>query len=179
MLSALVDVPDAELLVAGGPDAAELGADPEAVRLTERARELGVAERVHLLGRVDHDDVPALVSSADVVVATPWYEPFGIVPLEAAACGVPLVGSAVGGLLDSVVDGTTGLLVPPRDPDALAAALRDLLADPSRRRAFGAAARRRALARYSWRGVAAQTELVYRTLVVGPRAAARVEGVAV
>jgi len=113
---------------------------------------------------VDHDDLPALVRSADVVVATPWYEPFGIVPIEAAACGVPVVGSAVGGLLDTVQDGRTGLLVPPRDPGALAAALRSLLDDAERRAAFGAAARRRAVARYGWDRVAAQTELVYRTM---------------
>ena len=68
-----------------------------------------------------------LLRSADVVVCTPWYEPFGIVPLEAMACGVPVVGSAVGGLLDSVVDGQTGILVPPRDPVAIARAVRSLL----------------------------------------------------
>ncbi|MFC8192972.1 glycosyltransferase [Cellulomonas sp. NPDC057328] len=179
VLHALADLPDAELLVAGGPDAAALPGDPEATRLAALAAQLGVADRVHLLGRVGHDDVPALVSSADVVVATPWYEPFGIVPLEAAACGVPLVGSAVGGLLDSVVDGTTGLLVPPRDAAALATALRGLLADPTRRRAMGAAARRRALTHYSWRGVAAQTELVYQSLTSPAAAADRVEEVAV
>ncbi|WP_309134269.1 glycosyltransferase [Cellulomonas sp.] len=179
VLHALVDLPDTELLVAGGPDAAALPDDPEACRLAALARQLGVADRVHLLGRVGHDDVPELVSSADAVVATPWYEPFGIVPLEAAACGVPLVGSAVGGLLDSVADGVTGLLVPPRDPQALAAALRGLLDDPARRRAFGVAARRRALTHYSWRGVAAQTELVYQSLTSPVAAAARVEEVAV
>ncbi|MBO3087265.1 glycosyltransferase [Cellulomonas dongxiuzhuiae] len=179
VLAALVDLPGTELLVAGGPDAAALREDAEVTRLTALAARLGVADRVHLLGRVGHDDVPALVSSADLVVATPWYEPFGIVPLEAAACGVPVVGSAVGGLLDSVVDGVTGVLVPPRDPAALAAAVRGLLADPARRRACGAAARRRALTRYSWRGVAAQTERVYRSLAFGARGAARVEEVAV
>jgi glycosyltransferase involved in cell wall biosynthesis len=179
VVTALVDLPGTELLVAGGPDAGALGDDPEASRLTAHAARLGVADRVHLLGCVGHDDVPALVSSADLVVATPWYEPFGIVPLEAAACGVPVVGSAVGGLLDSVVDGVTGVLVPPRDAGALARAVRDLLADPARRRACGAAARRRALARYSWQGVAAQTHLVYQALTHGVGAGARVEEVAV
>ncbi|QCB93724.1 glycosyltransferase [Cellulomonas shaoxiangyii] len=175
VLRALAGLPDAELLVAGGPDPGALADDAEATRLALLAERLGVAGRVHLLGRVGHADVPALVSSADLVVATPWYEPFGIVPLEAAACGVPVVGSAVGGLLDSVADGVTGVLVPARDPDALAAAVRGLLDDPARRRAMGAAARHRALARYSWRGVAAQTELVYRSLTSPARAAERVE----
>ncbi|WP_315099395.1 glycosyltransferase [uncultured Cellulomonas sp.] len=164
VVSALAQLPDAELVVAGGPDAALLDGDAEARRLLELATATGVRERVHLVGRVDHDDLPALAASADVVVATPWYEPFGIVPIEAAACGIPVVGSAVGGLLDTVQDGRTGLLVPPRDPAALATALRSLLDDPERRAAFGAAARRRAVSRYGWDRVAAQTELVYRTM---------------
>lgn len=164
VVDALTELPDAELVVAGGPAADGLGADAEARRLLALASSRGVRDRLRLVGRVDHDDLPALVRSADVVVATPWYEPFGIVPIEAAACGVPVVGSAVGGLLDTVQDGRTGLLVPPRDPGALAAALRSLLDDAERRAEFGAAARRRAVSRYGWDRVAAQTELVYRTM---------------
>ncbi|WP_129338352.1 glycosyltransferase [Cellulomonas endophytica] len=158
---------DTELLVAGGPVAAALGADPEARRLRDLAASLGVADRVHLVGQVAHDDLTAVIGSSDLVVATPWYEPFGIVPLEAAACGVPLVGSAVGGLLDSVAPGVTGALVPPRDAGALADALVDLLDDEPRRRAMGRAARRRAVARYSWSRVAAQTASHYRSLTGG------------
>ncbi|MBO3085771.1 glycosyltransferase [Cellulomonas fengjieae] len=167
VIDALVDLPDAELVVAGGPSADQLGDDAEAARLLALAAARGVRHRVRLVGRVDHDALPVLTRSADVVVATPWYEPFGIVPIEAAACGVPVVGSAVGGLLDTVQDGRTGLLVPPRDPGALASALRSLLDDPDRRAAFGAAARRRAVTRYGWDRVAAQTALVYRTLARG------------
>lgn len=163
-VEALAEIPDAELLVVGGPDADQLGEDPEAVRLTELADTFGVGDRVRLTGRAPHADLPALLRSADLVVATPWYEPFGIVPVEAAACAVPVVGSAVGGLLDTVQDGHTGLLVPPRDPVALAGAVRGLLDDPALRAAFGRAARRRAVAWYDWSRVAAQTELVYRTL---------------
>jgi glycosyltransferase involved in cell wall biosynthesis len=98
------------------------------------------------------------------VVCTPWYEPFGITPLEAMACGVPVVASAVGGLTDSVVHGTTGLLIPGRDPAALAAAAGTLLADPAMRAAFGEAGARRARRWYSWPRVAAQTESVYLRL---------------
>jgi glycosyltransferase involved in cell wall biosynthesis len=175
VVDALAELPDVELVLAGGPSADQLEGDPEARRLHDLATSHGVADRVHLVGRIDHDDLPALVRSADVVVATPWYEPFGIVPIEAAACGVPVVGSAVGGLLDTVQDGRTGLLVPPRNPAALAVALRSLLDDPGRRAAFGVAARRRAVARYGWDRVAAQTQQVYRTLA---RSTAELSGVA-
>jgi glycosyltransferase involved in cell wall biosynthesis len=87
-----------------------------------------------------------------------------MVALEAMACGVPVVASAVGGLLDSVADGVTGVLVPPRDPDALAAALRALLADPARRAAMGRAGRRRALACFGWERIAEATLDAYRSL---------------
>ncbi|HJU97214.1 MAG TPA: glycosyltransferase, partial [Jiangellaceae bacterium] len=104
--------------------------------------------------------------------ATPWYEPFGIVPVEAMACGRPVVGSAVGGLLDTVVDGITGLLVPPRDPAALAGAVRGLLDDPDLHARFGRAARLRAVALYSWSRVARLTERAYLEVVRSRRTAA-------
>jgi glycosyltransferase involved in cell wall biosynthesis len=106
-------------------------------------------------------DLPALLRSADVAVTMPWYEPFGITPLEAMACGVPVVASAVGGLTDTVVDGRTGLLVPPRHPDVLAGALKELLAAPARRERMGQAAQRRAHRGYAWSQVAASTAQVY------------------
>jgi D-inositol-3-phosphate glycosyltransferase len=127
-IEALARVPDAELVIVGGPPAWSLDADPEAVRLKALAQEVGVGDRVELRGRIERDQVPALIRSADAVLCVPWYEPFGIVPLEAMACGVPVVASAVGGMLDTVVDGVTGVHVPPRRPDLLARALRDLLA---------------------------------------------------
>ncbi|MEE6282044.1 glycosyltransferase [Georgenia sp. MJ170] len=161
VITALPLLPDTELLVAGGPDQSRIHTDAEAARLHALAVELGVADRVRFVGSVPRTQMPALIRSADVVVATPWYEPFGIVPLEAAACARPLVGSAVGGLLDSVADGRTGTLVPPRDPQALAAALAELLHDPVRRAAYGKAARDRAEELFSWERVAAATEAAY------------------
>jgi glycosyltransferase involved in cell wall biosynthesis len=161
IISALRAVPNTELVIAGGSDAAGLADDPEACRLRAHAEEMGVADRVRLLGQVGRSDMPALLRSADVVVCAPWYEPFGIVPLEAMGCGVPVVASAVGGLTDTVVDGVTGVHVPPRSSAALARAVQRLLSAPGRRVAFGVAGRDRACSRYSWERVAAETVRVY------------------
>ncbi|UQS24149.1 glycosyltransferase [Amycolatopsis thermalba] len=160
-IAALPAVPGAELVIAGGPEQGRLADDPEANRLLELARRLGVADRVRLLGQVTRDEMPSLLRSADLVVCTPWYEPFGIVPLEAMACGVPVVAAAVGGLIDTVVDGVTGELVPPKRPEALAATLRRLLGDPAQREAYGIAGCDRARSRYSWDRIAVDVLRIY------------------
>jgi glycosyltransferase involved in cell wall biosynthesis len=160
-IAALRDLPDVELVVAGGPTRDQLAGDPEARRLLAFAERLGVADRVLMRGRVERDDVPALIRSADAVLCVPWYEPFGIVPLEAMACGVPVIATAVGGMLDTVVDGVTGIHVSPRDPGAISRAAHDLLVDRDRRKQMGAAGVRRARELYSWDRVAAETHEVY------------------
>jgi D-inositol-3-phosphate glycosyltransferase len=162
VIEALAQVPDAQLLVAGGPAADDLDSDGEARRLQALAARLGVSDRVRLLGRVARADLPALLHSVDAVVCVPWYEPFGLVPLEAMACGVPVVASAVGGLLDTVVNGVTGIHVPPRSPEPLAGALRQLLDEPDLGRRLGAAGLRRVRSGYGWRAVASSTLDVYR-----------------
>ena len=167
VVRALAAVPDTELVIAGGPAADDLATDEEAGRLLRLAERVGVADRVRLIGAVPRPDVPALLRSADLVVCTPWYEPFGIVPLEAMACGVPVVASAVGGFLDTVVDGATGMLVPPRRPDRLAAAMRKLLLEPFWREAYGTAGVDRARSRYSWDRIAESTLAVYADLIGG------------
>ncbi|MEU8124815.1 glycosyltransferase [Spirillospora sp. NPDC049024] len=161
-IRALAQLPDAELLVAGGPPRDGLGADPEVRRLRRVAADAGVAGRVEFLGRLGREEVPPLLRSASLVVTLPWYEPFGMVPLEAMACGVPVVATAVGGHLDTVVDGVTGAVVPPRAPERAADAIRRLLDDPAKRAAMGRAGGERAREHYSWARVAADTAGVYR-----------------
>jgi D-inositol-3-phosphate glycosyltransferase len=172
VITALAELPETELVVAGGPPARRLAEDPEARRLAALAERLGMAGRVRFRGQVDPGDLPALYRSADLVVCVPWYEPFGIVPLEAMACGVPVVASAVGGLVDSVVDGVAGVHVPPRRPDLLARVVAGLLADPARRAALGAAGARRAHRRYGWDRIARGTLEVYAGLTATPTARA-------
>ena len=164
IIDAMRRIPGAELVIAGGQES-EGGADPERDRLLQLAHRYRLARRVRLIGQVPHLEMPGLLQSADVVVCAPWYEPFGIVPLEAMACGVPVVASAVGGLQDTVADSVTGLLVPPRDPVALAAAVTSLLDDPGRRAAYGRAGRERVERRYSWSRVAAATADAYAQVV--------------
>lgn len=157
-IAALSRLPDTELVIAGG----ESGDDPEIRRLRGVAAEYGVAQRVRLLGHIHRAAMPELLRSADVVLCTPWYEPFGIVPLEAMACGKPVVATAVGGLLDTVCDGITGRLVAPATPAAVAEAVRPLLEDPGLRRTWGAAGLRRVRSGYSWDRIGARTLDAYR-----------------
>ncbi len=166
-IAALPSLPDTELVIVGGPDAGPLDKAPEVRRLRAIADRVGVADRVHLPGLVSREQMPALLRSADAVVCTPWYEPFGIVPLEAMACGVPVVATAVGGLTDTVVDGVTGMLVPPRNPMELAAALRRLLGDASLCESFGLAGADRVRARYSWDRVASDSLRAYGRVLTG------------
>jgi glycosyltransferase involved in cell wall biosynthesis len=152
----------ARLLVAGGPPAP--GDGPEAVelaRLQARAVERGVAELVTFAGQVPRRLLRTYYSAADVFVTTPWYEPFGITPLEAMACATPVVGADVGGIRSTVVDGATGYLVPPRDPQALARRLAELYRHPGRARRLGRAGMRRVHQAYTWRSVAERMCAVY------------------
>jgi glycosyltransferase involved in cell wall biosynthesis len=173
VIQALAQLPDTELVIAGGPPLQSLAADPEAARLMALAERAGVRGRVDFRGGMARADVPPLVRSADAIVSVPWYEPFGIVPVEAMACGVPVVGAAVGGLIDTIVDGETGFHVPPRAPDRLAAVLRSLLDDAALRQRLGSAGARRARERYGHDQVAASTLACYRRLLpqARPRAA--------
>ncbi len=166
VINALTVLPGVELVIAGGPEASNLNGDLEAQRLMQIAADLGIADRVIFRGRLERPQVPALLRSAHAVVCYPWYEPFGIVPLEAMACGIPVVVAQVGGLVDSVVDGVTGVHVPPRSPIALAQAIRELLADEKRCVQLALNGTRRANRRYGWARIASDTLAVYNDVII-------------
>jgi alpha-maltose-1-phosphate synthase len=136
---------------------------PDTPEIEERLRR-AVAEHPNVLWiaeMVPVDEVVQLYSHTAVFVCPSVYEPFGIINLEAMACRTPVVASAVGGILEVVEDGRTGLLVPPAKPDELAAAIRRVLDDRDLARAFGEAGRRRVEERFSWASIAERTERVY------------------
>lgn len=165
MIIALRGIPDAELVIVGGPEIERLGNHPEVHRLSVLASALGVADRVVFTGAVRHDVMPEMLRSADLVLCTPWYEGFGLVPLEAMACGVPVVATAVGGMPDMIVHDVTGRLVPPRNPRAIAEAASELLNDSFLRRSQGLAGRDRVCARYSWDKIAEEVLRIYARVV--------------
>ncbi|HET7640083.1 MAG TPA: glycosyltransferase, partial [Ktedonobacteraceae bacterium] len=154
------------LMIVGGetvePDPV---ATPEIGELQRLARELGVSEHVRFIGKRQANELRDYYSAGDVVVTTPWYEPFGLTPLEAMACGRPVIGSAVGGITFTIKDGETGLLVPPRDPAALAASLQQLLSQPELRMQMGIAARKRVEREFTWSIVAMRTAALYETVM--------------
>lgn len=165
----------AVVLAAGAPDTPEIAAEMEAAVAEARA----IRPNIHWIAEmVDKPTVRQLYANAAVFCCPSVYEPFGIINLEAMACATAVVASAVGGIPEVVVDGETGLLVPfeaaspgtfaPHDAEAfergLAAAINELMADPERRAAMGAAGRQRAVDHFSWASIAEQTVELYRSL---------------
>ena len=158
---ALADIPEAELVIAGGPEHGKLRGDKAYRALLRLASDLNVRDRVIFHGGVSDTELPALLRSADLLVDAPTGEPFATVALEAMACGTPVVASAIGSHLDTIIDGTTGLLVPPGRPGLIAQRIRTLLASPMLLEGFGIAAVDRARARYSWDRIGQETLAIY------------------
>jgi glycosyltransferase involved in cell wall biosynthesis len=142
------------LLVGGGEAEGELKA---------LAAQLGLDPRVHFAGH--REDIPEILPALDCFVLASREEPFGRVLVEAMAAGLPVVAARVGGVPEIVLEGTTGLLVPPGDPAPLAAAIRQILADPARARAMGLAGRTRAEREYDAALHARRVEALYADLV--------------
>jgi len=163
--------PEAVLLIAGGeserPDPA---LTPEIARLSEIAIEEGISDACHFIGQRPRAELKDWYSAADLFITTPWYEPFGITPVEAMACGTPVVGARVGGIQYTVVDGVTGLLVPPRDPEALAAAVCRLLGDEALRRRFASQGLTRAADLFTWDAVVEQIEARCESIIAARKA---------
>jgi glycosyltransferase involved in cell wall biosynthesis len=175
---------DAQLLVVGGDiDTGMRGTGirgagrdgPELARLRTLADQLGIARHVHFLGQKPRAELRHYYGAADVFVTTPWYEPFGITPVEAMACARPVIGSEVGGIKSTVVDGGTGFLVPSRDPQAVADRLATLQRHPGLARRMGEAGLRRAGLYYTWRTVAQQVAAVYAAVLADARVPATID----
>ena len=150
------------LLVVGGASGATGTA--ELARLEQLTRSFGLEDRVRFLGPRPHASLPSLYRASDVVVVCSHTESFGLAALEAQACGIPVVGTAVGGLSQIVADGTTGFLVDERDPSVFAARLKTLLSDPTLRAEFGRAASLRARG-FDWDRSASEFLELYECLV--------------
>ena len=156
----------ARLIVVGGEaDSPDPRLTPEIGRLQGIAEAEGVADQVTFVGRRGREMLKYYYSAADIFVTTPWYEPFGITPVEAMACGTPVIGADVGGIKFTVVDGQTGFLVPARDPDALGQRLADLYRQPELLDRFGRRGIQRANDFFTWPKVASTTAALYSEIV--------------
>jgi phosphoheptose isomerase len=158
----------ARLLIVGGEsESPDVQLTPEIGRLQAIAEELGVAAQVTFVGRKGREILKYYYSAADVFVTTPWYEPFGITPIEAMACGTPVIGADVGGVKFTVKDGETGYLVPPHEPEILAERLAHLLNHPQLMSLFGRQAIRRSLEHFTWQKVTSAVAAVYEEVLSG------------
>ncbi len=152
----------ARLLIVGGElNESEQLKCPEMQRLKSLANTAGVIDMVHFTGRKTREQLKYYYSAADIFITTPWYEPFGITPLEAMACGTPVIGSNVGGIKYSVLDGVTGALIPPNDPSALAFKIWDLISNKADLQKMGINAIKRVKSYFTWLSVAEKISELY------------------
>lgn len=155
------------LLVVGSDVPGALSTSAELNRLRAIAKQEDVARSVVFTGQCSRAEIGKYYGASDVFVTVPWYEPFGITPLEAMACGRPVIGAKVGGIQFTVRDGQTGFHVPPRDPAAIAEKLLALYRDPQLRSQMGEQALRWVNSRFTWRQVAEELAEVYAELLGG------------
>jgi phosphoheptose isomerase len=160
----------ARLLVVGGEAAvANPLHDREIGRLRNLAIDEGVDDRTVFVGRRSREKLRYYYSAADVFITTPWYEPFGITPLEAMACGVPVIGADVGGIKYTVVEGQTGYLVPPKDEEKTAKLLSYLYSNPSAGERLGKEGIRRVNENFTWQKVTRAVSDVYEEAIAKTR----------
>ncbi|HKH59709.1 MAG TPA: glycosyltransferase family 1 protein [Flavitalea sp.] len=154
------------VIVGGESDVPDPVRCPEIGRLQEIARNAGVCDRVLFTGRKDRNLLKYYYSAANIFVTTPWYEPFGITPLEAMACGTPVIGSSVGGIKYTVDHGKTGFLVPPDNPESLAGRIAELIKDKCLLQAMKKNAVKRVHTFFTWQAVAEMVSAMYEKLIV-------------
>jgi len=157
------------LIVGGDSEDPDPSLTPEIRRLQSIAEEEKVSESVTFVGRRGREALKYYYSAADIFVTCPWYEPFGITPVESMACGTPVVGTNVGGIKFTVRDGETGYLVPPNDPDALGARLAYLYEHPKLMSVLSRQAVRRANDLFTWQKVAASVASMYEEVLAPGR----------
>ena len=156
----------ARLIVVGGDsEEPDPSVTPELRRLQRIAKKEGVSRLVTFAGRQGREALKFYFSAADVFVSTPWYEPFGITPVEAMACGTPVIGSNVGGIKFTVRDGETGYLVPAHDPDAVAERIAHLFKHPKLLTVFGQQGIRRANDLFTWQKVTSSVAALYEEVL--------------
>jgi D-inositol-3-phosphate glycosyltransferase len=155
-----------KLVIVGGEcDEPDPARNPELARLQNIAAANGVLDDVHFAGRKGRNELKYYYSAADLFITTPWYEPFGITPLEAMACGTPVIGANVGGIKYSVINGETGALVPPEDPEQLASKVNELLADRDNLQRLGQNALQRVRLYFTWANVAEKVDALYKNIL--------------
>ncbi|MBN1304150.1 MAG: glycosyltransferase [Anaerolineales bacterium] len=154
------------IIIGGDPDVSREEMNEEMVRLQKLCDELCMGRMVVFLGKRSQDTLPYYYSAADVMVVPSHYESFGMVALEAMACGTPVIASQVGGLAYLVQDGITGYHVPDGSPDELCERLSLLIGDQELRKQMGMQAAEYA-SDYSWKNIAGRIEEVYQGLVRG------------
>lgn len=153
------------IIVGGEEEVCGLGYNPEIARLKQLAKDLGVQHSVTFAGRKGREELKYFYAAADIFITTPWYEPFGITPLESMACGTPVIGADVGGIKYSVLDGKTGLLVPPKDPRALAEKINELRLRRPVLEEMGRNGIKRVQALFTWQRVAQLMSRLYEKAI--------------
>jgi D-inositol-3-phosphate glycosyltransferase len=164
VIEALQYIDGVELVVGGGRCGGDVFSDPDARALRELAVSRGVAQRVAFRGQIKRAEVASFLQSADLVICAPWHDSIGTVALEAMACGVPVIVSAVGSHVDAVADGISGTHVSPQSARQIAYAIEALKADAPRRERYSRFGIERTSARYGWPRIAAETLDVYRSV---------------
>jgi glycosyltransferase involved in cell wall biosynthesis len=157
------------VIVGGEADTPDPDLTPEINRLQQIAVQENVFDKVVFTGRRKRDVLKYYYAASDIFVSTPWYEPFGITPLEAMACGIPVIGANVGGIKYSVADNESGFLVPPRDPGALAERITQLLSDEALYHAMQKNAIKRVNKFFTWSKVADKFDHLYEKVLLSMR----------